>query len=91
MFFLISLMMLDFVLQDFYDIKITTNKFCLTRMYCCMCGVFILKKQLHKQKLEKLLQKLEILFSFLLYKFAVNLSKIKFYQIKNRGLRNFHI
>jgi hypothetical protein len=37
-FFLISLMMLDFVIQGLYDIQIKTNKFCIARMYSCMCG-----------------------------------------------------
>jgi hypothetical protein len=27
---------------ELYDIQITTNKFCIARMYSCMCGVFIL-------------------------------------------------
>jgi hypothetical protein len=43
-----------------YDIQITTNKFCIARVcsFSCMCGVFVLKKNLHKQKSEKLLKKL---------------------------------
>jgi hypothetical protein len=49
-FFLILLMMLDFATQG-YDIQIKTNKFCMARMYSCMCGVFIFKK-IHKQKSE---------------------------------------
>jgi TRAP-type C4-dicarboxylate transport system permease large subunit len=47
----------DVLVQGLYGIQITTNKFCIARMYSCMCGVFILKK-IHKQKLEKLLKKL---------------------------------
>jgi hypothetical protein len=73
-FFFISLMMLDFVIQGLYDIQIKTNKFCIARMYSCMCSVFILKK-IHKQKSEKLLQKLvENPFSFLPYKIALKLK-----------------
>jgi hypothetical protein len=34
----------DVVVQGLYDIPITTNKFCIAKMYSCMCGVFILKK-----------------------------------------------
>jgi hypothetical protein len=67
-------MMFDFVIQYLYDIQIKTNKFCIARMYSCMCGAFILK-QIQKQKSEKLLQKLvEIPFSFLLYKIALKLK-----------------
>jgi hypothetical protein len=40
--------MLDFNVQGLYDIQIKTNKFCIAKMYSCMCGVFILKK-IHKQ------------------------------------------
>jgi hypothetical protein len=44
----------------------------------CGCGVFILKKNLHKQKSEKLLQKLVgIPFSFLLYKIALKASAVR--------------
>jgi hypothetical protein len=35
MFFLISLIMLDFVIQRLYDIQIKTNKFCIARIYLC--------------------------------------------------------
>jgi hypothetical protein len=64
--------MLNFVICTGF-IQITTNKFCLARMCSCMCGVFILKKNLHKQKLEKLLQKF-VEISFLLYKIALKLK-----------------
>jgi flagellar biosynthesis regulator FlbT len=62
----------DVVVKGLYDIQITTTKFCVARMYY-MRGVFILKKNLHKQKLEKLLKNLvETLFCFLHYKIALN-------------------
>jgi hypothetical protein len=38
------------------DIQITTHKFCIARMYSCMCGVFILKKPAQTE-IEKLFQK----------------------------------
>jgi hypothetical protein len=54
-------------------------------MYSCMRDVFILKKNIHKQKSEKLLQKLvETPFSYLHYKIALKLKL----QLKNaRALR----
>jgi hypothetical protein len=66
--------MLGFVVQGLYDIQIKNNKFCIAKIYSCICGVFILKK-IHKQKSEKLPQKLvEIPFSFLHYKTALKLK-----------------
>jgi hypothetical protein len=53
-------MMLNFVIHSLYDIKITTNKFCLARMYS-------LKKPSKKEIGE-------LPFSFLLYKIALKLK-----------------
>jgi hypothetical protein len=81
-------MMLDFVIQGLYDIQIKTNKFCISRMYSCMCGVFILKKTFTNKKLEKLPQKkVEIPFTFLHYKRV----KIKIASIKYSCSKNFAI
>jgi hypothetical protein len=64
-------MMLTFVIKGLYDIQITTNKFCIVRMYWCMRGVLYLKKP-SQTEIGKLLQKLiETPFSFLRYKIAI--------------------
>jgi hypothetical protein len=42
-----SLMMLDFVLQGLYDIQITTNKFCIAKMYSCIIWCLYTYKNLH--------------------------------------------
>jgi hypothetical protein len=67
-------MMLNFVMQGLYDTQITTNKFCIAKMYSCMCGVFILKKtsQTEIGKLLKILT--ETPFSFLHYEIARKLN-----------------
>jgi hypothetical protein len=58
--------MLNNVIQGLYDIQITTNKFCVSKMYSCMCGVLIIKKKPSQTEIGKLLQKLvETPFSFL--------------------------
>jgi hypothetical protein len=70
----LSLMMLNFVIQGLYDIKITSNKFCIAKMYSCMCGALYLKKP-SQTGIGHLLQKLEETpFSFLHDKIALDLE-----------------